>query len=175
MDYYKILGLSRGASADEIKKEIVKKSKEALNEMMTKPLIEYTQKNGVKVEVGKWFREYAGYICCNRETKKVSSTGPYSGTWRIENSEPEQLTEEPWKYSSIATTQNIIEDEKTECPKPTDAVAFYHTHPASPNFSLGDFGFATDKKIAITLFAPKMDTIKVGMPGIGTGAIPLLP
>jgi RHS repeat-associated protein len=168
-------------SVDDIKNEIVTKSKAALKEMMDKPLIvEYIKKNkktGLerKIEV-KWFREYAGYICCNKQTKKVTSTGPYPGTWKNMDAN-EEFTEKPWEVTSKATTANITDDEKTKCPKGTDAVAFYHTHPDSPEFSKipGDLGFAIDNNIVITLLAPGMDKILVGMVGIGTGEIPLPP
>ncbi len=165
---------------DKIKAEIVKKSREALNKMLKEPLVKYweiTLSRGAKVQRPQnFYREHGGYICCDKKTKEVTSKGPYPGTWKDGNG---NLTETPWEGESKGTTANFWNEEKNKCDKGTDAVAFYHTHPPGANTLSGvpgDMGFSRAQQIAITLLAPGMDNIIVGMPGVeGIGGIPLPP
>ena len=91
-------------------------------------------------------REYGGFICCNKNTGELISTGPSAGTWRIVRNGNEEYTDNPYvilKYGGIPTLGNIFEDERNMCKKGWTPVFFYHSHPEDDtNFSRSDLAFS---------------------------------
>ena len=106
--------------------------------------------------------EYGGYICCNPDTRKVTSTGPDRGAYIITDAEGGETTTNNEKllrramrkrYKMQPTMGNVTDDRNTEtkCPAPTVAVAFYHSHPDNGLYSPGDQGYSNRKKIPVYL------------------------
>lgn len=139
--------------------------------------------------------EFAGWICCNPQTGIVSSTGPYKGSWRVEqpspgSSQPDYFfTEDPWTYAFrnikvIPTTENITDatnstnDKRMDvsaCPAGTKPLVFYHSHPKGEDFSKGDKGFADRKRKCISVYVDGKDHYKVYCHGMGEKNFPLSP
>ena len=149
---------------------------------------------GKDPKTGKWaikpvfyFREYAGYICCDQKRNTVSSTGPFPGTWRItprivSNRNKTDQTEkyapgnnalvkdylrraEKREINAIPTSGNVMFDEQSECPKGTRAVVFYHTHGERSTFSASDISLSNALRIPIALLSMGRQYFEVFEPG----------
>ena len=130
----------------------------AVNMTKANPVLRNVNPGGTTVVLRREYREYGGYVCCDKKTGKVSSTGPFPGTWRITS--PDERT----KFSDVGveiekaraggpdvtpTMGNIVNNPGSRCGHGLTAVAFYHSHPAEETLSRGDRGFA--KKYGIPI------------------------
>jgi RHS repeat-associated protein len=178
--YIDVFGLDTGCCSDErIMIELIKKTKEAREEAGRK-------ENSIEVDWNwdgrnggtnkqRLYREFGGYVCCNKKTGDVTSVGPWPGTWKTEIDGVETLTDNPLllaRYGAGGTMANVLDDPNKKCPKGYDTAGFYHAHPpGSQNFSKGDRGWPygpSGRGAPIALGSVGSPDILVGAPGIGT-------
>ena len=77
--------------------------------------------------------EFYGRLCCDSNTQKVTFTGPVRG-----ERSGSFASVKPAKGGGSIQHSYPKTDRRVFCPKGTCVVAYYHTHPHSPNFSDAD-------------------------------------
>jgi RHS repeat-associated protein len=134
-------------------------------EKMMKQAIEKTKNNPIMIDYN-WdkkisktvyyvpvYREFGGYICCDKKRGRVSSTGPYPGTWRFMDATGNEFNSDNpvmlAKGNGVPTMGNITDAPSKQCGKGLTAVVFYHSHPNGPNLSPSDIGFSNDNNLPI--------------------------
>ena len=87
--------------------------------------------------------EFYGRICCDPRSKKVTYTGPISGDSGGKFAAIKSDGGGGWVPHSYPKS-----DPRVRCPKGTCVVAYYHTHPKTPNFSKSDITYIRDGVVA---------------------------
>ncbi len=136
--------------------EIEKMMKQAIDKTKNNPImVDYnwdkqTSKTAYYVPV---YREFGGYICCDKKRGRVSSTGPYPGTWRFMDATGNEFNSDNAvmlaKGGGVPTMGNITDDPSKQCGGSLSAVAFYHSHPNGPNLSPSDIRFSNENNLPI--------------------------
>ena len=137
-------------------------------ELFMKAAVNATRNNVVRDNTDVWsikyYREFAGYICCNKKTGQVRGVGPKPGTWRYEVGHQVFFTEEPWKQMACPTSANVFEE--LSCDPGFAPVMFYHSHPSGGGgLSPGDIGTSDAFGMPIAMGSPDTDGIVIYVPG----------
>lgn len=104
-----------------------------------------------------WEYEFAGRICCNRETGDVYPTHGVKGKFRDDTTDI--LYDSPLEiialgHNAVATVQNVANNHSLFCKDGYDAIAFYHSHvTGDTELSPGDIGISKRGGLILMLAA----------------------
>ncbi|OVE76005.1 hypothetical protein BVX97_02690 [bacterium E08(2017)] len=194
VDYNDYLGLEKkklfGCCKDEDIVAELQRMLKIAGRLTKKPFLVINRGRPGHPAFDRYYKEYGGYICCNKKTGKGSSVGPYAGTWRFENEhgveyfsdKKEDLIKVGTKGAKIKggnpTSSNFAGDPEKMCKAPLVNVAFYHSHPPgslrlsgqkrSDGTYSGDIGWSIRNNMPIAMYPSQGDEMIVGIPGHGT-------